>query len=59
MRLGEYYMNQAISCGCLHIGNVDPGFSTFSTAISICEIDLEQRSEDNPVGRIMSKAFIQ
>jgi hypothetical protein len=43
IKLGEKYKDLPINHGCLHIAGIDPGFSSSTTAITICERDVEHQ----------------
>jgi hypothetical protein len=43
VQLGEQYKHLDINAGCLHMGGIDPGFSSSVTAITICELGVENQ----------------
>ncbi len=43
VELGIKYQDLPINHGCLHPVGIDPGFSSSVTAITVCEIDLENQ----------------
>ncbi len=43
VQLGVQYSELPINHGCLHPAGIDPGFSSSITAITVCEIDLENQ----------------